>query len=545
MSPRPAPPNPRSPPPLHHSRRRRAFHPPSDSLSALALPTAAAPPTTCHHCLTTSASKLLPCSACRAVSYCSKACQRASWKLVHKAECPALKNVPSDRLLPTPVRALVQVATRRDVWNAVMVGLVGNEAGFRGGGGWADLKMQGEMVRILMGGREGEWIGGGDVGAKYAVAMCKLLTNMFNVHDPDLGYDAVFLDGGLAMANHSCMPNASAHIYGRTAILVADEPIGADEETNVSSDTSYPLAQRQLELEKYHFVCKCTRCTSDLNVYQAARLLPASTVQANAFSLLRNPSHLAEPPAAASPPGPAAGTKLQSAIYEALDALAEPSPVDADATPLLRSAFRICEPLTRDSLWAMLPPSLVTQCLTHYLSREDHVGAFLVTCLAACRIHPYGHPSPANPFRLKGALALCRALSNAAADRSIFASRVRDVHARTRNVGPQGPGDVDVDVDVLADLDAVATARMVFDMLAHYVAVTQVEGWPLEVQVKQGLEAVRGIPWGMDGGRKVMEEWERREGGEGAWLGIWKRMVELLDGMAELGARLLLVDFAS
>ncbi|CAI4217692.1 unnamed protein product [Parascedosporium putredinis] len=80
-------------------------------------------------------------------------------------------------------------------------------------------------------------------------------------------------------------------------------------------------------------------------------------------------------------------------------------------------------------------------------------------------------------------------------------------------------------------------------MLAHYAPITQLEGWPLDLQIKQGLEAVRGIPWGVDGGIKVMEEWERREGGDEAWLGIWRRMVQLLDGLAELGARLLVVDF--
>lgn len=199
----------------------------------------------------------------------------------------------------------------------------------------------------------------------------------------------------------------------------------------------------------------------------------------------------------------------------------------------------------------MLPQPLLTACLTYYLARGDHVEAFLVTCLSACRVHPYTHPSPANPHRLKGGLALCRALSNASADRSLFASRLRAIHARTRGDGAApwaaspAAAAADIDVDVLVDLDAVATARMVFDMLAHYAPITQLEGWPLDLQIKQGLEAVRGIPWGVDGGIKVMEEWERREGGDEAWLGIWRRMVQLLDGMAELGARLLVVDFLS
>lgn len=57
---------------------------------------------------------------------------------------------------------------------------------------------------------------------------------MFNVHDPDFGLDAVFLHPALAMANHSCVPNASAHIHGRTAILVSERDIAADDEVTIS-----------------------------------------------------------------------------------------------------------------------------------------------------------------------------------------------------------------------------------------------------------------------------------------------------------------------
>ena len=90
----------------------------------------------------------------------------------------------------------------------------------------------------------------------------------------------------------------------------------------------------------------------------------------------------------------------------------------------------------------------------------------------------------------------------------------------------------------------MATGRMLFDMLEHYVPVTQLDDWPLAVQVREGREAVRGIPWGLDAAsRKVMEQWESREGGDEAWLGIWRRMVDLLDGLAELGARMVVADF--
>ena len=65
---------------------------------------------------------------------------------------------------------------RKEVWGAVVGGLVGHEGEFRrdrGGRVWGDLRLQGEMVRMLLGG-EREWVGGGDVVGKYAVAMCKV-----------------------------------------------------------------------------------------------------------------------------------------------------------------------------------------------------------------------------------------------------------------------------------------------------------------------------------------------------------------------------------
>ena len=54
--------------------------------------------TSCGQCLmplrhtteTAQAARGQRCSACKAVFYCSKSCQKAAWKLSHKAECAAL-----------------------------------------------------------------------------------------------------------------------------------------------------------------------------------------------------------------------------------------------------------------------------------------------------------------------------------------------------------------------------------------------------------------------------------------------------------------------
>lgn len=61
------------------------------------------------------------CTGCRSVAYCSPACQRADWARVHKGECKVFRRVRAEgrNVLPTPVRALVQVLLRPRLLAAV------------------------------------------------------------------------------------------------------------------------------------------------------------------------------------------------------------------------------------------------------------------------------------------------------------------------------------------------------------------------------------------------------------------------------------------
>jgi hypothetical protein len=66
----------------------------------------------CSYCMTEAAetSNLKRCTSCKIVNYCSPACQKADWKLVHKKECGVLGKLPG--VPPTSVRALWQVLVR-------------------------------------------------------------------------------------------------------------------------------------------------------------------------------------------------------------------------------------------------------------------------------------------------------------------------------------------------------------------------------------------------------------------------------------------------
>lgn len=62
----------------------------------------------------------------------------------------------------------------------------------------------------------------------------QIQTNAFHRYDADLGQVGIFLEPKLAMANHSCIPNAMVQFVGRKAILRAEKPIKVDEEIEIS-----------------------------------------------------------------------------------------------------------------------------------------------------------------------------------------------------------------------------------------------------------------------------------------------------------------------
>lgn len=62
----------------------------------------------------------------------------------------------------------------------------------------------------------------------------QIQTNAFHRYDADTGQVGIFLEPTLAMANHSCIPNAFVHFIGRGAILRAEAPIRAGDEIQIS-----------------------------------------------------------------------------------------------------------------------------------------------------------------------------------------------------------------------------------------------------------------------------------------------------------------------
>ncbi|KAG6011343.1 hypothetical protein E4U41_005532, partial [Claviceps citrina] len=142
--------------------------------------------------------------------------------------------------------------------------LEGNVQSSTRGGRGADVEMMAAAACAFAGRR-------GEADVRRAVdLLCKIQTNAFHTFDADLADQVgIFLEPTLAMANHSCVPNATLLFMGRKAVLRAERPIREGDEIEISyTDYTNPISRRRMALEPYGFTCQCPRCADNLNVYQ-------------------------------------------------------------------------------------------------------------------------------------------------------------------------------------------------------------------------------------------------------------------------------------
>ncbi|CAD6505420.1 BgTH12-00911 [Blumeria graminis f. sp. triticale] len=213
------------------------------------------------------------CSGCRVSQYCSAACQRADWKSIHSKECAllaALLDVP-----PTPVRALMRILISHRfglAWDPRWARLEGHMDEMRNSEKWADALLQAKAA-----------VSFARVAPSYlelAIAvLCRIHCNAFRATLLNTTPIGLCFEPTLALANHSCTPNAYVAFEGRNIMLRALVPVKKDEELFISYiDANRSYHDRKLELFRtYWFQCNCSRCEahSDANDRNDERLIEA------------------------------------------------------------------------------------------------------------------------------------------------------------------------------------------------------------------------------------------------------------------------------
>ncbi|KAL7788649.1 SET domain-containing protein [Trichoderma ceciliae] len=497
----------------------------------LLLPTVSYITNVCSYCLR--AGNPRACSRCHAASYCDSTCQAAAWKAVHSRECKALRQGIQDesrrRRLPTPTKALIQALLFKEIGDGLK-DLEGHvlEKKEAEGDEWKDIEMMATAACAFSGKGTAEE----DI-RKAAEMLCKIQNNSFQRFDSDLGVVGLFLEPTLAMANHSCIPNAAIQFIGRNALLIAENPIRAGDEVELAY-TFYtdPLLKRRKALAHYKFVCQCLRCRDNLNVYQVAAISPS--VNLNSQSLVPDVSKFRKHPATSSSSKQSIINRHSESADHITGALATvESP--SERRRLLKSEYNKHKALVDEELWAVTPlPDILFRISVMYGEEEDFALALAVACFVATACDPYQYVSPFHPIRLAGLFTIANLITHTAATTAFSAKSDTPVSKKAT---------LEQKIEqALREIDQVSLCQMLLITILNYSPDKYGAELSLVVKARALLDDIEKLA-GREQELSLIDEWRQDPNGEKPQAFFEFAVVQQVNDLASLGREVLGRDF--
>ncbi|UKZ92265.1 uncharacterized protein TrAFT101_007227 [Trichoderma asperellum] len=475
------------------------------------------------------------CSRCHAASYCDATCQAAAWKAVHSRECKVLrqgiKGEDRRRRLPTPTRALIQAVLRKEIADG-LEDLEGHvlEKKAAEDDEWKDI----EIMAMAACAFSGKGTAEEDI-RKAAEMLCKIQNNSFQRFDSDLGVIGLFLEPTLAMANHSCIPNAAVQFIGRNALLIAENPIRAGDEIELAY-TFYtdPLPKRREALAHYKFVCQCLRCRDDLNVYQVAAISP--TVNLNSQSLVPDVSKFRQHPATSNSSKQSIINLYGESADSIVSNLAEiESP--SERRKLLKSEYKKRKALVEEELWAVTPlPDILFRISMLYGEEGNFTLALPVACLIATACDPYQYTSPFHPIRLSGLFTIANFITHTAATTAFQESSNTPVSKKST---------LEQKIEQsLREIDQVSLCQMLLIMILKYSPDKYGAKMDIAVKAQALLDDIEKLA-GREQETSLIDEWRRNPNDEKSQAFFEFAVVKQVNALACLGKEILERDFGN
>ncbi|KAG5979571.1 hypothetical protein E4U55_005016 [Claviceps digitariae] len=515
----------------------------------------------CTHCFRlpqtgTQSSSLRACSACHAAYYCSQACQRAAWTAIHSRECKALRRVNNRSSstgaaaeLPTPVRILLQALLRKDIEDG-LTGLDGHveERRRRGGRGWADVEMMaGAACAFAFWGRERE-----EHVRRGIEMLCKIQTNAFHTSGTDPPELAIFFDPTLAMANHSCIPNATVLFIGRTAVLRAERAIQEGDEIEICyTDYTNPISERKIALQEYYFACQCSRCADNLNVYQVcAQFSSTNTTNMTAFPHTSCSVVGSNTPQLQHHPGASDPHKIQIAAQFCSAPDPELTGSSPEARRLLKLHLRRYMALMDNDLWAVSPlPQTLTEVSLCYTHEQKFTYAVVVAAMVAVECDPYRYAAPFHIVRLQNLLMVVKLLVWTAEDAA--ALRGRDPGQQSSLGGSMAAsragaaGHLEGEIlETLAEMDQVSLSQMLLIMVLK--AASPAEMGPDQSSLGLQARELQDDIEALDGREKELSliyAWRDDPNSEASRVFFEYAVVKQMTALASLGKRVMKLEW--
>ncbi|KAK2603836.1 hypothetical protein QQS21_003960 [Conoideocrella luteorostrata] len=476
----------------------------------------------CTHCLRPNNPRA--CSRCHAAYYCDATCQQAAWTAVHSKECKALRSKKSAAELPTPVRALLQALLKKEIEEG-LEGLEGHVESKRRGKGGADLEMMAMAACAFAGKAKEEHM------KRAMELLCKIETNAFHRYDADLADQVgIFLEPTLAMANHSCIPNAMVLFMGRKAVLRAETAIQAGDEIEISyTDYTGPFMGRQQALSSYSFICRCPRCIENLNVYQVCSQSRDIHLNKNWSVIGSNASKLQQHPGATDP------KKIQLAMEFCSEADPDMTGLSPEARGVLKVFLDGYKPLTENDLWAVTPlPQILTEVSLYYTHKQNYTYAVVVSAFVAVECDPYRHVAPFQVVRLKNLLMVVKLMVLTAENSAALRQSLR---------GMASKAGLDAKIhETLADIDQVSLSQMLLIMVLKLGPEGHMDEWELGETAKELHDDILELE-GREREMSLINAWREDPESDTSRNFFEYAVVQQMSALASLGRAVLKMDW--
>jgi hypothetical protein len=241
-----------------------------------------------------------------------------------------------------------------------------------------------------------------------------MITNAFRATLADDTPVGLCFEPILALANHSCSPNAVVVFDGRSVALRALERIGKGEQVFISYITATEdRTSRQANLkQRYFFDCQCEKCSKDESPYSTfLRYAPKAEgrvdLLCNSDYLTRNAENLVSRYEQTKVVGgrPIDFSKATSYLEQSQTMNTYPGA----KTPVLKKAACACEPYRKE--FALYPvPKIMHEIYLNYLDGHDWLEALVILLFLFLECDVYNYPQPHHPVRVIRLIGIARLL---------------------------------------------------------------------------------------------------------------------------------------
>ena len=374
------------------------------------------------------------CNGCKVPRYCSTACQKVDWALIHQKECSILKKMPG--VPPTAVRGLIQLCLRNahpPGLDTDWVGLEGHLNELRQSSRWDQISLQ-STAAVEYSKSPKNWVEWTTnllcrVSLSHSIYMSILLmtlqmsTNAFRVALPDQTPIGICFSPALALANHSCSPNAAISFSGRTISLRSLNKIKSGEQIFISYiDPVQARETRRAELkERYFFTCECDVCKKNENPYQTflrtLSSLPAGTDKN--FGIWWESEKLKDHAGdCKSNAKDITNATVLLKVSSNIRTLVEESRVTNDPAERfkkLKEALRFIRAFARLQTYAIIPlPMIVNELYLHHVDTGAYVEALILMLFLSMHCDPFTYPQPTHPVRILHLYTIAKLLKHIA-----------------------------------------------------------------------------------------------------------------------------------